>query len=130
MEKTNVQAERNQLKPKKEAVRETEQHVRESMTKEKEIIRKSKETISQTNKKLQEIEEQPTILLDKEILDFTTRRKLVGDELRKKDTELKTLKNHTRDSLGALGGREAPDRYSPQRDTLQGYSQQHVPSNG
>ncbi len=50
-----------------------------------------------------------TLLLDKEIMDITTRRKHTRDQRRKKWAELRTLKTHTQDSLG--GGKRAPDGF-------------------
>ena len=55
-------------------------NVREAMAKENEVMLKSKETIAQTNKKLQEIEEQATLNLEKEIMNITTKRKDARDE--------------------------------------------------
>ena len=79
------------------------------------MLNKSEETITQTNKRLQEIEEQATLLLDKETMDITTKRKHARDERRKNGAELKILSRGTHESPGAVGGKSTTDGSSTSR---------------
>ena len=78
----------------KNVTRTREEHILEAMSKEKEVMQEAKITISALNKKIHDLEEQESKMLDKEIDDAATRRKQARDERKRKNNELKALQRN------------------------------------
>ena len=104
MKETDDAEERKNLNTDKKKIRTREEKIREAMGKEKEILLQAKVTISALKKKIYDLEEQATNILDKEIDDTAELRRRARDERKRRDNELKTLRQTPSEERGAVGG--------------------------
>ncbi len=69
---------------------------------QEELVTQSKVTVTALNKKLYDLENETTALLETEMMDITEQRKKARDERRKRDSELRDLKAENQEERGAV----------------------------